>query len=146
MSSKQLYSLARPRLTGEKRLALFAIIATSFLLLPAGLASAQSPEPSVVYQFGRPVHAGEHTYDWYRRTHADAAAVRYGVKASDVGDGMDTWHWWVGVDNPGSWRENTKATSTPLGSLIGRKVDVLSVLNAEPSNTQCDLMWLGKHA
>lgn len=102
--SKQSYFHARPRPTGEKRWTLVAII-TALLLQPAGLASAQSTEPSVVYQFGRPVRANEHTYDWYRRTHADAAAARYGVSASDVADGMDTWHWWVGVDNPGFWRE-----------------------------------------
>src|SRR5258708_19373498 len=99
MSSKQLYSLARPRLTGEKRLALFAIIATSFLLLPVDLASAQSPEPSVVYQFGRPVHAGEHTYDWYRRPHADAPAARYGVKPTHVGDVLSPCHWCLGLLN-----------------------------------------------
>jgi hypothetical protein len=109
MSSQQLYSPVRPRLTGEKWWALFAIIATS-LLLPVGLAFTQSPAPSVVYQFGRPVRGDEHTYDWYRRTHADAPAARYGLSASDVGDGMDTWHWWVGVDNPGFWREVAKAT------------------------------------
>src|SRR5260370_23465136 len=140
--SKQLYSSARPLLTGEKWWAPFAIIASSLLLLPAGLASAQSTEPSVVHQFGRPVRAGEHTYDWYRRTHADAAAARYGVKASDVGDGMDTWHWWVGVDNPGFWRENTKATSTALGSLLGVKVDFLRLLNSVPRNKRFELMGL----
>src|SRR5258708_15086263 len=98
--SKQSHSPLRPRLRGEKLWALFAIIATLLLLLPVGLALAQSTEPSVVYEFGRQVRGGEHTYDWYRRTHADAAAARYGVSASAVGDGMDTWHWWVGVDNP----------------------------------------------
>jgi hypothetical protein len=89
--SKQSHSPSRPRLRSEKPWAFLAIIAALlFLLLPAGLASAQSTEPSVVYQFGRPVRADEHTYDWYRRTHADAAAAHYGVLASDVGDGMDT--------------------------------------------------------
>jgi hypothetical protein len=83
MSGRQLYSPARPRLTGEKWWAPFVIIATSLFLPPVDIASAQSPAPSVVYQFGRPVRASEHTYDWYRRTHADAAAARYGVKASD---------------------------------------------------------------
>ena len=61
----------------------------------------------VEYTFGRPITEGEHTYDWYRKTHADEAAKRYGVDPDAVGDGMDTWHWWVGVDNPefpgGSW-------------------------------------------
>jgi hypothetical protein len=28
----------------------------------------------------------------------DAAAARYGIPASIIGDGMDTWHWWVGVE------------------------------------------------
>src|SRR5260370_2153841 len=88
--SKQLYPPARPRPTGEKRLALFAIIATSLLLLPARLASAQSTDPSVVYQLGRPLRAGEHTYDRYPRTHPDAPAARYGVKARDLRDGMHT--------------------------------------------------------
>src|SRR6267154_5802044 len=141
--SKQLCSSARPRLTGKKWPALTAISATSLLLLlPVDLASAQSTEPSVVYQFGRPVRAGEHTYDWYRRTHADAAAARYGVSASDVGDGMDTWHWWVGVDNPGFWREATKATSTTPGNLLGVKVDFLRVLNSVPRNKRFELMGL----
>src|ERR1700722_8529104 len=54
----------------------------------------------VEYTFGRPVEKGEQTYDWYRKTHADEAAKRYGVDPNAVGDGMDTWHWWGGVDNP----------------------------------------------
>jgi hypothetical protein len=137
--SKQLYSAARLRLTGEKRWVLFAIIAASLLLLPLDLASAQSTAPSVEYQFGRPVRADEHTYDWYRRTHADAAAARYGVSASDVGDGMDTWHWWVGVDNPGFWREVAKATG---GNLLGVKADFLRVLNSVPRNKRFELMGL----
>ena len=44
------------------------------------------------YTFGRPVEKGEQTYDWYRKTHADEAAKRYGVDPNAVGDGMDTWH------------------------------------------------------
>jgi hypothetical protein len=64
----------------------------------------------VEYTFGRPVEKGEQTYDWYRSTHADQAAKRYGVNAAAVGDGMDTWHWWCGVDNPGFWRELTVYT------------------------------------
>jgi hypothetical protein len=46
------------------------------------------------------VEKGEQSYDWYRKTHADEAAKRYGVDPNAVGDGMDTWHWWAGVDNP----------------------------------------------
>src|SRR6516165_1479998 len=74
---------------------LFAVTLSSLLLLPMGPASTQqTTTPSVVYEFGRPVRTDEHTYDWYRRTHADAAAARYGIPANVTGDGMDTWHWW----------------------------------------------------
>ena len=37
-----------------------------------------------------PLKNGEQTYDWYRKTHADWAAKRYGVDPKAVGDGMDT--------------------------------------------------------
>ena len=63
----------------------------------------------VEYTFGRPVEKGEQTYDWYRKTHADEAAKRYGVDPNAVGDGMDTWHWWAGVDNPVWWRKASTA-------------------------------------
>src|SRR5262245_8689742 len=64
-----------------------------------------SPDKGTVkYEFGRQVRQDEQTYDWYRTTHANGAAARYGVSPTDVGDGMDTWHWWVGVDNPAFWR------------------------------------------
>jgi hypothetical protein len=46
----------------------------------------------VEYTFGRPLNKGEQTYDWYRKTHTDWAAKRYGVDPKAVGDGMDTWH------------------------------------------------------
>jgi hypothetical protein len=112
------------------------------LLLPLGTASTQPTTSPVTYEFGRPVRADEHTYDWYRRTHAEAAAARYGVPASDVGDGMDTWHWWVGVDNPGFWRESTKATSKSPGNLLGVKVDLLRLLNMVPRNKRFELIGL----
>ena len=138
MFSKQLYSPAPRRLMGKR--ALFAI--TVWLLLPAGTALTQSTTPPVVYNFGRPVRADEHTYNWYRSTHANAAAARYGVSASDVGDGMDTWHWWVGVDNPEFWRESTKATNTAPGNLLGVNVDFLKLLNSIPRNKRFELMGL----
>ena len=71
----------------------------------------------VEYTFGRPVEKGEQTYDWYRKTHADEAAKRYGVDPNAVGDGMDTWHWWAGVDNPVCWR---KAAVLTAGKSIAR--------------------------
>jgi hypothetical protein len=96
----------------------------------------------VEYTFGRPVRADEHTYDWYRRTHADAGAARYGIPANIIGDGMDTWHWWTGEDNPGFWREITKATSSAPGNLLGVKVDFLRVLNSVPRSKRFELMGL----
>jgi hypothetical protein len=81
------------------------------LVLGAALLFGNSPAvraaegDKVEYTFGRPTQPGEQTYDWYRKTHADEAARRYGADPAAVGDGMDTWHWWVGVDNPGFWRQ-----------------------------------------
>ena len=102
-----------------------------------------SPDKSPVkYEFGRPVRQGEQTYDWYRTTHAKEAAARYGMSASDVGDGMDTWHWWVGVDNPGFWRKNTIETSKAPGNLLGVKVDFLRLLTTVPRNKRFELIGL----
>jgi hypothetical protein len=142
MSSKLVCSPQRLRTTGRKLRPLFAITISSLLLLPVGTASTQPTTSSVKYEFGRPVRADEHTYDWYRRTHADAAAARYGVSANEVGDGMDTWHWWVGVDNPGFWRESTKATSKSPGNLLGVKVDFLRLLHTVPRNKRFEVMGL----
>src|SRR5262245_64401626 len=108
MISAQLNLPPRPRLASEKLRPLFAISVSSLLLFTTGAALTQPTMSSVKYEFGRAVSADEHTYDWYRRTHADAAAARYGIPASVIGDGMDTWHWWVGVENPGFWREMAK--------------------------------------
>jgi hypothetical protein len=100
MSSTQLYSPLRPYPARQKLRLLFAITVSSLVLLPVGTASSQPASSGVAYEFGRPVGADEHTYDWYRRTRADAAAARYGIPASIIGDDMDTWHRWVGIDNP----------------------------------------------
>jgi hypothetical protein len=76
----------------------------------------------VEYTFDRPITAGEQTYAWYRKTHGDEAAKRYGVDPDAVGDGMDTWHWWSGVDNPGFWRDivTSGKGSNPLDARDGR--------------------------
>ncbi len=142
MSSKLVCSPPRLRTTGRKLRPLFAITVSSLLLFAVGTASTQPTTSSVKYEFGRPVRADEHTYDWYRRTHADAAAARYGVSASEVGDGMDTWHWWVGVDNPGFWREMAKVTSKSPGNLVGAKADFLRLLHTVPRNKRFELMGL----
>ena len=86
------------------RIALGALTAaTSLFVGHNAVLAAEGDE--VEYTFGRPVTDGEHTYDWYRKTHADWAAKCYGVDPKAVGDGMDTWHWWCGVDNPQFWRK-----------------------------------------
>ena len=116
----------------SKRTSVGFLIAPALVVLAAwaagsamqrGQAQRQKPGTAdkgpVKYEFGRPVRQDEQTYDWYRTTHAKEAATRYGVSASDVGDGMDTWHWWVGVDNPGFWRKNTIATSKAPGTFWG---------------------------
>lgn len=139
-----MYSKHSPqrRPIGAKLWKLFAISVSSLALLPMGTASAQTATSPVVYEFGRSARADEHTYDWYRRTHAEAAAARYGIPADVVGDGMDTWHWWVGVDNPGFWRESTKATSKSPGNLLGVKVDFLRLLLTVPRNKRFELIGL----
>jgi hypothetical protein len=85
----------------------------------------------VEYTFGRPVKEGEQTYDWYRKTHVDWAAKRDGVDPAKVGDGMDTWHWWCGVDNPGFWREMAKLTNKKENVLTAR-IDLLRTLHTVP--------------
>src|SRR5881409_3162799 len=108
-------------------------------LVMAALLIGGGPDPAaragegdeVEYTFGRPVKPGEQTYDWYRKTHADWAAKRYGVDPKAVGDGMDTWHWWCGVDNPGFWREMAKLTSKKENVLTAR-IDLLRMLNTVP--------------
>ena len=81
----------------------------------------------VEYTFGRPIENGEQTYEWYRKTHADEAAKRYGVDPAAVGDGMDTWHWWVGVDNPGFWQKLTNFTGRK-GNPLDVRVNYYDVL------------------
>ncbi|MFZ0396907.1 MAG: hypothetical protein WAM06_02530 [Methyloceanibacter sp.] len=82
----------------------------------------------VEYTFDRPITDGEQTYAWYRKTHGDEAAKRYGVDPEAVGDGMDTWHWWVGVDNPGFWRDLSVLTSGKGSNPVDARVDFLSVV------------------
>ena len=86
----------------------------------------------VEYTFGRPVEKGEQTYDWYRKTHADEAAKRYGVDPKAVGDGMDTWHWWCGVDNPGFWRDLTVLSSGKAYNATNVRLDFFRMLATMP--------------
>ncbi len=118
----------------KQRLSLAASLAALLLVTaPAsGDRSAFAAEANEVeYTFGRPIEDGEHTYDWYRQAHAEAAAKRYGVDPVAVGDGMDTWHWWCGVDNPGFWREMAKLTGSTKNVLTAR-IDLLRMLHTVP--------------
>ncbi len=94
-----------------------------FFLLSSRIIHADSFE----YQFGRPLQPGEKSYNDYRQTHAEEAAKKYGFKAEDVGDGMDTWHWWVGVDNPGFWRDMAKLTGNKY-NYTNVHIDILRIL------------------
>ena len=96
----------------------------------------------VEYTFGRPTQPGEQTYDWYRKTHADEAAKRYGVDPERVGDGMDTWHWWVGVDNPGFWRRLAVLTGKKTGNLMNARVDFLRMLIQLPRSQRWERVGL----
>jgi hypothetical protein len=107
-------------------------LAVAALMTVANRSAVHAAEgDEVEYTFGRPLKKGEQTYDWYRKTHADWAAKRYGADPKAVGDGMDTWHWWCGVDNPGFWREMAKLTSKKENVLTAR-IDLLRMLDAVP--------------
>ena len=74
------------------------IVGTLAALSLAGLVTFQirpvvhaAEGDEVEYTFDRPITDGEQTYAWYRKTHGDQAAKRYGVDPDAVGDGMDTW-------------------------------------------------------
>src|SRR5262249_22368390 len=105
-----------------------AAVFSDFSERPAARAAEGDP---VEYTFGPPVKEGEHTYAWYRKTHADAAAKRYGVDPNKVGDGMDTWHWWCGVDNPQFWRKMS-ILSAKNHNMTGVQADFLRMLHTTP--------------
>lgn len=112
---------------------LVVVILTALTLLAGAgrweLPAAYAAEgDQVEYTFGRPVEKGEQTYDWYRKTHADEAAKLYGVDPKAVGDGMDTWHWWCGVDNPGFWRKLTVLGTSKEYSALDVRLDFFRVL------------------
>ncbi|RYZ77975.1 MAG: hypothetical protein EOP06_29925, partial [Proteobacteria bacterium] len=83
------------------------------------------------YEFGRPIKPGEMTYNSYRRQHMELAAKKYKMNAEEVGDGMDTWHWWVGVDNPGFWQDLTNLTGGPH-NYTNLHIDLLRILMTVP--------------
>ena len=107
-----------------------AVIKGNPLPAPGAKTETQSPD-SFVYEFGRPIEAGEETYVQYRAKHADEAARLMGLDPKAVADGMDTWHWWVGVDNPGFWQDMVKLSENPH-NYTGLHVDLLHLLATVP--------------
>jgi hypothetical protein len=84
------------------------------------------------YEFGRPIKSGEMTYNTYRAKHM-AEAKKMGFSPEAVGDGMDTWHWWVGVDNPGFWEDLATLTSGPH-NYTNLRLDLLRLMMIIPRN------------
>ncbi len=129
-----------------KHLTLFQLTVLSFtaftLISNSGVADLKSkappePGPGVSeaytwdYEFGRPVN-GEMTYNDYRKKHM-AEAAKQGFVPSQIGDGMDTWHWWVGVDNPGFWEDLASLTSS-AHNYTNLRLDLLRLMMIIPRN------------
>ena len=118
--------------TGNRRTLIVGTLATlclAALVIGETRAVAHAAEgDEVEYTFDRPITDGEQTYAWYRKTHGDEAAKRYGVDPEAVGDGMDTWHWWTGVDNRWFWRDLSVLTSGKGSNPVDARVDFLSVV------------------
>ena len=108
---------------------LTAVTLTALLILGNRPVVRAAEGDQVEYTFGRPVEKGEQTYDWYRKTHADEAVKRYGVDPNAVGDGMDTWHWWAGVDNPVWWRKASVLTAGKEYSALNVRLDFFRLLH-----------------
>lgn len=85
------------------------------------------------YEFGRPIKENEKTYNDYRAEHAELASKTMGLSSEAVGDGMDTWHWWVGVDNPGFWQDLVSLTGSPHNPAHLR-IDLFRLLLVTPRN------------
>jgi hypothetical protein len=96
----------------------------------------------VEYTFGRPLREDERTYAWYRKTHADRAAERHHFDPEAVGDGMDTWHWWFGTDNPGFWRDLACLTGKKKANASMTKIDFLRMLMMVPRSRRFEVLGL----
>ncbi len=97
--------------------------------------SGPVPKPGVEkfdfdYEFGRPILPNEMTYNKYRKQHMDDA-VKMKLDPEAVGDGMDTWHWWVGVDNPGFWSDLSRLTASKH-NYTNLRIDLLRLLMITP--------------
>ena len=119
---------------------LFIVAALALFTNPVGAElkdkAGPSPQPGVEkfqfeYKFGRPIRPDEMTYNIYRQKHMDEAGKKYKLSPEAIGDGMDTWHWWVGVDNPGFWTDLTKLTGGPH-NYTDLHIDLLRILMTVP--------------
>ncbi len=95
-----------------------------------------APKPGVEkfefdYEFGRPIRPDEMTYNIYRKQHMEEAAKKMKLPMEAVGDGMDTWHWWVGVDNPGFWSDLARLTGG-AHNYTNLRIDLLRLLMITP--------------
>ncbi|MBC7387443.1 MAG: hypothetical protein H7301_14935 [Cryobacterium sp.] len=116
-----------------------ALILLFSTLAYAELKDKKGPEPKpgaqaafdFDYEFGRPIRPDEETYNQYRKAHAEHAEKQMGLSAAAVGDGMDTWHWWVGVDNPGFWQDLVNLTGGKENA-TGLRLDFLRVVMSVP--------------
>jgi hypothetical protein len=77
----------------------------------------------------------------YRATHAGEAPKRYGADPKKVGDGMDTWHWWCGVDNPQFWRK-TAVLAAKNYNVTNVHQDFLRLLHTTPRAERWDKIGL----
>ena len=93
------------------------------------------------YVFGRPVRPDELTYNRFRKQHMEAASKKMHLKAEEIGDGMDTWHWWVGVDNPGFWSDLAKLTGG-AHNYSNLRIDLFRLLMIVPRNERFQRMGL----
>src|SRR6185295_6312697 len=110
---------------------LAAVCLSAFMLAEMRFLARAAEGDGVEYTFDRPITQGEEIYDWYRKTHADEAAKRYGVDPKAVGDGMDTWHWWTGVDNQKAWRKATVLTGSKAYGALNSRTDWLKMLQTK---------------
>ncbi len=92
------------------------------------------------YEFGRPIRPDEMTYNKYRKLHMQEA-VKMNLPPEAVGDGMDTWHWWVGVDNPGFWIDLSKLTAGSH-NYTNLRLDLLRLLMIVPRQDRFKLLGL----
>lgn len=98
---------------------------------PAATAAQPPPAFQWDYEFGPPIKPSEITYADYRAQHAAQAAKTMKLDPAAVADGMDTWHWWVGVDNPGFWQDLTKLTGG-VHNFTNLRIDFFRMLMTVP--------------